>query len=75
MCDDINLTVNPSTPTPDLGWAGLRVQLGFQAVSGCTNSSQLIVTAEPAGSSHLIPVITPPAWPCLYLKVWEKALM
>lgn len=37
--------------------------------------SHLIATEEAAGSSHLTPAITPPLWPCLYLKVQQEVLM
>lgn len=36
------------------------------------NLSHAIVTLEPVGSSHSVPAITPPAQPCLYLKVQEE---
>ena len=36
--------------------------------------SQLVSTEVLEGSSHLVPVITPPAWPCLYLTVQEAVL-
>lgn len=37
---------------------------------------RLVMAAEePAGSSHLVLAITPPAWPCLYPRVQQGVLM
>lgn len=43
---------------------------------GCRRLSQLGATREPAGSSRCCePRVTPPAQPCLYLKVQQEVLM
>lgn len=36
------------------------------------NLSHAIVTLEPVESTHSVPATTPPAQPCLYLKVREE---
>ena len=37
--------------------------------------SCITVMEPPAGSSHAIPAISPPAWPCLYLTMQQEVLM
>lgn len=43
--------------------------------SGQTQPTPLPVKAEPAGSSHHVPEITPPVWLCFYLKAQQEVLM
>lgn len=60
----------------------LHVRAGFQDCAVLPHTlwlqdelSQLTVTEEPAGISHLVPAIMPPGWPCLYLEVKLEVLM
>lgn len=39
------------------------------------NLSWFVLREEATGSSHLTPAITPPVWPCLYLKVHHEVLI
>lgn len=39
------------------------------------NLTLLIIEEDSAGNSPLVPAITPPASPCLYLKVQQDVLM
>lgn len=72
----IHTTVNPGT---GLSCAACSAWW-LEAVLCCTipwlqdKLSQLVLTEKPEGSSHLVPAITPPAWPCLYLTVQQEVL-
>lgn len=59
---------------------GLQVQhrlqsLVLQVPLSHGAAPQPALMGEPAGISHLVPAITPRAWPCLHLKVQQEALI
>lgn len=56
--------------------AELHIQVVLQACAGPQHKlSWVMATEEPAGGSHLVLSITPPAWPCPYLTVEQQFLM
>lgn len=57
-------------------WAGFQARAVLPHIPWLQDElSQLTVTEEPAGSSHLVLAIMPPGWPCLYLEVQLEVLM
>lgn len=64
----IHITADQSTPKsvlPCMSSVAFRLCCAAE-ISGLQDQLRnLAVAEEPAGSSHLVPVITPPAWPHL----------
>ena len=69
--------VNLSTPRPALCRARLccRCGVAFRHPSASALTLPADCTEEPAGSSHSVPAIVPPAWPCSYPAEQQEVLL
>ena len=64
--------LNPSSPYPELACAVPCCLV----LRGAGHVPWLLMAAEePAGSSYVVPAITPPAWPCFYPRAQQGVLV